>query len=357
MGTMKDGAHYAPSHEGAHAVEPGTFQFAAAFLDHGHIIGQCNGLCHAGATLKWVYDSDPARVEKFRKKFPSVQIAENFNQVLDDPLVQLVASAAIPNKRAEIGCQVMKAGKHYFTDKSPFTSLEQLDDVKRVIGLTNRKYMVYYAERLHNDAAWIAGDLIAGGAVGRVLHILNIAPHRLALDTRPEWFLDKTCYGGILTDIGSHQAEQFLAYAGCSDACINFARAKNVYHSDAPGLQDFGEFAMTGCNGASFYSRVDWFSPEGLRTWGDGRTFILGTDGTMELRKYVDIAREAPASKLFLVNADGEQEIDCLGCSGFPFFGRFILDCVNETELAMTQAHALKAAELSMRAQQLADDN
>ena len=120
-------------------------------------------------------------------------------------------------------------------------------------------------------------------------------------------------------------------------------------------MEDFGEISLTGDNGASFYSRVDWYTPDGLRAWGDGRTFILGTEGSIELRKYLDVAREAPASKLFLVNAQGEQEIDCLGQTGFPFFGRFILDCMHRTEEAMTQAHAFKAAELSMAAQAMAE--
>ncbi len=355
MVDIKDGANYAPTANIEPVVAPGEFQFAAAYLDHGHINGQCNGLVDAGATLKWVYDSDPSRVAKFQEKFPGVQVAERIGQILQDPEIQLVASAAIPNERAEIGQRIMAAGKDYFTDKSPFTNMQQLADIKDVVKVTKRKYMVYYAERLHNDAAWTAGEMIKEGAVGRVLQVLNLAPHRLARDSRPLWFFDKDCYGGILTDIGSHQVEQFLTYAGCGDATINFARVANLNNQDIPDLEDFGELSLTGSNGASFYSRVDWFTPDGLRTWGDGRTFIVGTEGTMELRKYIDVAREAPSSKLILVNAEGEQEIECLGQSGFPFFGQLILDCINRTENAMTQAHAFKAAELSMQAQLLAE--
>ena len=72
-------------------------------------------------------------------------------------------------------------------------------------------------------------------------------------------------------------------------------------------------------------------------------------------RYSLDVAREAPASRLLLVNREGEQEIDCLDRSGFPFFGQLILDCLNRTEIAMTQRHAFKAAELSMRAQSFAE--
>jgi predicted dehydrogenase len=355
MVDISDGASYAPTARAEKVVAPGEFKFAVAHLDHGHIYGQTNGLRDAGATLKSVYDPDPGRLQAFVDTYPGVQVAASLDEILADPEIRLVNAAAIPSERAAIGMRVMAAGKDYFTDKSPFTTLEQLARAREVAASTGRKYAVYYAERLHNDAAWRAGELIAGGAIGRVLQVLNLAPHRLAKGTRPDWFFDKARYGGILTDIGSHQVEQFLTYAGCADATVNFARVANFSHPDKPGLEDFGEMSMTGDNGASFYTRVDWYTPEGLRTWGDGRTFIVGTDGTMELRKYLDVARQAPSSRLFLVNEEGEQEIECLDSTGFPFFGQFIRDCIDRTEHAMTQAHAFAAAELSMRAQALAE--
>lgn len=355
MVDIRDGANYAPTSQAEAVVSPGEFCFASAYLDHGHIYGQTNGLRDAGATLKYVYDPDPERVRKFCEAYPGVTVAESFEQILADPAIRLVNAAAIPDQRAAIGIRVLEAGKDYFSDKSPFTSLQQLDAVREVVAQTGRKYAVYYAERLHNDAAWRAGELIAQGAIGRVLQVLNLAPHRLARETRPDWFFNKQNYGGILTDIGSHQVEQFLTYAGCESASINFARVENFSHPDKPGLEDFGELSMTGDNGTSFYTRVDWYTPDGLRTWGDGRCFIVGTGGTMELRKYLDVGGDAPSSKLILVNAAGESVEECQDCTGFPFFGQLILDCINRTENAMSQAHAFRAAQLSMQAQELAD--
>lgn len=353
---IKDGSIYAPSAEMQKVVAPGEFVFAAAFLDHGHIYGQTNGLLNAGATLTKVYDPDPEKVKAFVERYPQAQPADSFDHILEDEDVRIVAAAAVPSERCAIGLRVLDAGKDYFTDKSPFTTLAQLQSARARVEATGRKYMVYYSERLHVETALRAGELIADGAVGRVLQVINLAPHRLAKATRPDWFFDKAKYGGILTDIGSHQFEQFLAYTGSRDATVNFARVANFNNADKPGLEDFGEASLTGDNGTSFYCRVDWFTPEGSSGWGDGRTFILGTDGTMELRKYMDVARLAPASKVFLVDGQKEQEIDCRGKVGFPFFGELILDCINRTENAMTQEHAFKAAELSMLAQQMADE-
>jgi predicted dehydrogenase len=352
----KDGMNYLPEILPAPVVKPGEFVFAATHFDHGHIYGQVRGLLSAGGVCKWIYEPERKRIEPLRDLIDSgTRIAERFEDILEDPEVHLVTSAAIPDLRAGIGIRVMEAGKDYFTDKSPFTTLEQLDEVRAVIAATGRKYMVCYGERLCNECAWQAGELIKQGAIGRVLQVLNLAPHNLAPASRPAWFFQKKRYGGIITDIGSHQFEQFLEYGGATDGEVLSARVENFGHPEFPELEDFGEANLRLNTGASAYCRMDWFNPAASRTWGDGRTFVLGTEGYIELRKYIDVARPTGGDLLFLVNGEKEIEIPCRGRVGFPFFGKFVLDVLNRTENAMTQEHALKAAELSMRAQLLAD--
>ena len=352
---QKDGMTFAPTGKSKPVVKEGEFVFAAAYLDHGHIKGQTNGLLEAGGTLKYVYDYEPDRVEAFVKDYPQARPVDDFQQILDDPEVHLVAAAAIPSERCAIGLKVMDAGKDYFTDKSPFTTLDQLEAARAKVADTGRKYMVYYSERLHNLAAYQAGELIKNGAVGRVLQVLILAPHRLNKGNRPDWFFDKDKYGGILTDIGSHQLEQFLYYTGTKDAVVNFARVENFANPDKPGLDDFGEVSATASDGASCYCRIDWFTPDGLSNWGDGRVFVIGTDGYIEVRKYFDIARSDSTPRIFIADGDSEREIPVDPEEGFPFFGRLILDVLNRTDNAMTQEHAFKAAELSLQAQVMAE--
>ncbi|MFZ9681854.1 MAG: Gfo/Idh/MocA family protein [Cephaloticoccus sp.] len=351
MAQKSDGMTYAPQGKPRPVVQPGEFVYAAAHLDHGHIFGQCNGLNEAGAVLKWVYDPDAAKVEAFRKAFPQAKAARNLDEILADAHVQLVAAAAVPCDRGPLGCRVMRAGKDYFTDKTPFTTLAQLDEARAVVRETGRKYMVYFSERLHVESAMHAGDLVHGGAIGQVIQVLGLGPHRLSKPSRPAWFFEKAKYGGILCDIGSHQFEQFLFYSGATDATVTNAAVGNFANPDTPELEDFGEASLVGDNGTSNYIRVDWFTPAGLRTWGDGRTIILGTKGYIEMRKYVDVGRDAAGDNLILVDDAGEQFLNVAGQVGFRFFGELILDCLNRTEKAMTQAHAFKAAELCLRAQ------
>lgn len=346
----ESGMNYAPKGKPNKVCKEGEFVFGAIALDHGHIYGMSNGLIEAGAKLKWVYDSDPAKVEAFCKAYPGVKAASCEEEILSDASVQLIAGAAIPSERCALGVRAMEAGKDYFTDKAPLTTLEQLELAKRNVKATGKKYAVYYSERLHVESAVFAGQLIEQGAIGRVIQVMGMGPHREGKG-RPDWFYEKEKFGGILCDIGSHQIEQFLYYTGAKDAIIQNSRVANYNHKQYVNFEDFGDASLVADNGAAGYFRVDWFTPDGLSTWGDGRIFILGTEGYIELRKYVDVAREKQGNQVYLVNKDGEYHIPVSGKVGYPFFGELILDCLNRTEKAMTQEHAFKAAELCVRVQ------
>jgi predicted dehydrogenase len=352
--SRNDGMNYAPQGKPRPVVSKGEFAFAAMALDHGHIYGQCNGLVEAGGTLKWVYDPDPAKIKQFCETYPGVRAANSEQEILQDPEVRLVAAAAIPSERGPLGLKVMDHGKDYFTDKAPFTTLDQLAQAREKTSSTGQKYMVYYSERLHVESAVFAGQLVQDGAIGRVVQVIGLGPHRLSAPSRPDWFFRLEQYGGILCDIGSHQIEQFLYFAGCKDAKVVQSKVANYNSKQYPELQDFGDATLIGDNGATNYFRVDWLTPDGLGTWGDGRLLILGTNGYIELRKYIDIAHDRNGDHLYLVNEVGEQHMELSGKVGYPFFGELILDCINRTEQAMTQEHAFKAAELCLLAQKQA---
>jgi len=311
----------------------------------------CNGLIEAGAELKYVYDPDPIKVEKLCQAYPETRAASSEEEILSDQSIRLISSAKIPRERCALGIKAMDYGKHYFADKPPLTTLEQLEKARKKSKETGLKYAVYYGERLHVEASVYAGQLIEQGAIGRVVQVIGLGPHRMNPDSRPDWFFKKEKYGGILCDIGSHQIEQFLYFAGAKDAQILHCKVANYHHKQYPEFEDFGDATLLADNGATNYFRVDWFTPDGLGAWGDGRTLILGTDGYIELRKYLDIGRDVEGDHVYLVDHEREKHFPVHGKVGYPYFGKLILDCLNGTEEAMTQEHAFKAAELSLKVQ------
>ena len=351
-----DGSSFVLSAPPSPVCGPDEFCIATVSFEHGHANGMTHALREAGATLKWIYDRNPVLLKKAAENYPQAKVARSLEEVLDDPQVKMVCAADVPALRADLGIKCMNAGKDYFTDKGPFTTLQQVADVRAAVKATGRKYMVYYGERIANESGMLAGDLISQGAIGRVMHVIGLGPHRIGNPAgRPEWFFQKRNYGGILCDIGSHQCEQFLTYAGTENATVTNARVMNFNHPQFPELEDFGEANLVGDNGTSFYFRVDWFTPDGLSSWGDGRTIILGTEGTIELRKYVNVATGEGGNQLFMFDGKQEVHVNASHTVGCRFFNELILDCINRTENAMTQEHAIRAGELCVKAQLLAD--
>jgi len=349
-----DGMRYAPKGKAKPVVKGGEFVFAATALRHGHIYGMVNGLLEAGATLGWVYDTDPAELERFCAEYPQARVARSLQEILDDRNVRMVAAADVPNDRARLGMAVMDAGKDYFTDKTPFTTLEQVEAVRAKATQTGQKYMVYFSERLHSEAAIYVGQLVHAGEIGRVLQVIGLGPHRLNAPTRPGWFFNREQYGGILCDIGSHQIEQFLFFTGAKDATVTHSQVANYNHPAYPELEDFGDATLLGDNGATHYFRVDWFTPDGLGSWGDGRLFLLGTKGYIEARKYINPGVDKGGDTVLCVNGEAERLVNVAGKVGFPFFGEMVLDCLHRTERAMTQEHILAAGRLCIEAQMMA---
>ncbi|MET3709467.1 putative dehydrogenase [Sphingomonas trueperi] len=324
-------------------------RFAVIGLDHSHIYAMTDALIRGGGTLVAVHAGDPKQLIPFRARYGDVKVARSEAEILDDRSVQVVASASIPNLRAPLGVRVMLAGKDFLSDKPGITSLAQLAEVRRTIAETRRKFAIMYSERLEVRAAVKAGELVHAGAIGRVVQTINIAPHRVSAPSRPEWFWDVANYGGILTDIGSHQADQFVFYTGSTEAHVVASQTGNFATPNHPKFQDFGDMMLTG-NGGTGYVRVDWYTPDGLPTWGDGRVFILGTEGYIELRKYVDIQGRPGGNHLFIADRKGTRYIDCNDVP-LPFGPQFVTDVVQRTEVAQNQAQALLAAELVLTAQ------
>lgn len=326
-----------------------AIKFAVIGINHSHIYGMVGALIEGGGELVSVYVKEADLLKQFTRRFPNVKIANSEEEILEDKSIQLVASSIIPVERAPLGIRVMKAGKDYMSDKPGITTIEQFNEVKKVQKETGQIYSIMYSERLGNPASVKAGDLVKEGAIGKVVQTIGLGPHRMRPESRPDWFFVPDKAGGILTDIGSHQCDQFLFYTNSQQAEVNFCQIANFNTKDYPDYQDFGDMSVRSPH-ATGYIRIDWFTPDGLPTWGDGRTFILGTEGYIEMRKYVDIAGREGGNHLFLVN---QKEVKYYNCNEvyMPYGEQLVDDVVNRTETAMTQAHCFLATELALTAQ------
>ena len=327
-------------------------RFSVIGINHAHIYSQVDAVTRGGGQLVSFHSKEDDLANAFSKKYPQAKKVTDEKEILEDASIQLVLSSIIPNERAPLGIRVMQHGKDYMSDKPGITSLEQLAEVRRVQKQTNRIYSIMYSERFENKATVKAGELVKAGAIGKVIQTIGLGPHRISLSTRPPWFFDKKYFGGIIADIGSHQFDQFLYFTGSAKADIVSSQTGNVAHSQYPQFEDFGDVTVNGNSGTG-YIRVDWFTPDGLKTWGDGRLTILGTEGFIEIRKNIDIAGRDGGNHLFVVNGKDTQYFDCSNVN-LPYGEQLVNDVLNRTETAMTQEHCFLATELALKAQKQA---
>jgi predicted dehydrogenase len=331
-----------------------TIRFAAIGLNHDHIYGQCQALIAAGAELAGYHTDEDALAVPFEQAFPGTPRVAEARALLEDESVALITSAAISDERAGIAIAAMRHGKDVLMDKPGAVTFDQLAVLERVQAETGRIYAVYFSEHFATRSTVKAGELVAAGAIGRVIHVTGLGPHRLRKAARPRWFFERARYGGILCDIGAHQFEQFLFFTGAREARVLSATVANRANPDEPELQDFGDVHLE-TESATGYHRLDWFTPDGLPTWGDGRLILCGTEGTIELRKYFDIAGRPGADHLFLSDRKQVVHIDCSE-TPLPFAPALLNDIRDRTETAMPQAHCFAAMRLALTAQKIAEE-
>lgn len=332
-----------------------TIRFAAIGFEHGHIFGQVKVMLDAGAELVAFHDVAPARVARFQATFPGAVQAGSIEEILEDQSIQLIVSAAVPNERAPLGIRVMRHGKDYMSDKPAFTDFKQLEEARRVQAETGRIYSVCFSEHVTQKSTVKAGELVHAGAIGQVVQMSGFGPHRLfGAYERPAWTFDRRYFGGIINDLASHQIEQFLYFTNSDSAEVIAATIGNFKFRQFPKLHDMGDLTLRSPHAVG-HIRVDWLTPKGLDVWGDVRLFLVGTEGTIELRKNIDVAGRGGENHLILVDQDGAQFIDCRDTE-ITYGKELIKDVLNRSDTAIPQERCFLASELALKAEAMAVD-
>ena len=275
-------------------------------------------MTEAGGSSSGRTTPDPAKTAALAAQFPGVQLARSEDEVWRTRSVQLVAGAAVPADHAALGLRVMAHDKDYFCDKPALTTLGPVGASSSGSGGTGRKYAVYYSERVHVESAVFAGELVQGGALGRALQVIGMGP------TRQHW------RPGPRGSSSGNATEASCATSGATRRTVlvlhrqhrrpgGGSQVANYAHRDQAGLEDFGDCHLVRGNGATGTSASDWFTPAGLSAWGDGRTFLLGTDGYIELRKYLNVgAGDGGTTSTWWTAAESTTSRSA-GRSGSPF--------------------------------------
>jgi predicted dehydrogenase len=332
-------------------------------LDHGHVFEIVDRIAKAGAEVA-CHVADGGLLEHY-ENWQTESQAVTYDEMLADDTIDLVVTAAIPNRRADIALAAIAAGKHVVTDKPGLTTMAQLDAIRAAIAdRPGRPWTVLFTERYENRAIAEAVRLARSGAVGRIVHVVGAGPHTMWAKRRPDWFWDPDATGGILVDIGSHQVDQFLSITGltAADVSVVSSMVGNVASADHPRMQDVGSMTLAGPSGPSGSGpevqeqgivgdhRLDYLTAKGLGTWGDCRLTIVGTGGTIEARANVDVAGADGAEHLIVVDGDGTRRVDVSNVV-VDWGEQLLADLADDGERLMTQQHAIDVTDVCLRAQ------
>lgn len=326
-------------------------RFAVIGLDHRHVYDLTAGLLSAGAVCAG-YDpdtSDPRVLAGFTKRFPTLP-AMSRDRLLDDPSIDFIVLGAIPRDRAGLAIEAMRRGKDVMVDKPGVTTPQHLAAVEATVRETGRIWSIALG-RLTSPAIQAALEVVRSGELGRLVSLSSLAPHRLNRALRPAWFFERDAYGGIINDIGVHSIDQFLAFADVPDATIA-ACTIGCFGTPPPGFEDFAEITLRSAT-MTGTMRLDWFTPDGLPDWGDGRLFLVGTDGTLELRKNLDIEGRAGGDHMFVANRQRTWYRDC---SGLPvtYYRDFLDDVRNRTGRMLDGGRVFSVCRLALQCQESA---
>ena len=318
----------------------GRIKFAVLGANHEHIFRMVAAVREGGGELAMVHvpEPDPIHGTRFLKENPDVPRAREERELLEAPGISLVVTAAIPVDRVPIGLRVMQAGKDFVTDKGGFLTLEALAAARRVQAETKRIYSVSYNERLLEPTTVRASELVRAGAIGRVVHTSGLGPHGLyGHGPREPWFWTRAARGGIMCDIATHQADQFLHFTGSTRAEVVDAEVANRQNPDHPEFEDYGTVLWRGDRGTG-YAQVDYSREASLGM----RLTLTGTTGTIDVIK---------GRTIVIADAKGRHEEQVPRNFVCPYGRQLVDDVLNRTETVMTQAHAFLASELAVRAQ------
>lgn len=323
-------------------------RFAAIGLDHRHVYDLSAGLLAAGAVCVGhdPQTSDPRVLAGFRKRFPQVpQVGRE--RLLDDPSIDFIVLCSVPCDRAEVAVHAMRRGKDVMVDKPGVTTPDQLAAVEAAVRETGRIWSIALG-RLTSPSVQAALAVVRSGELGRLVSLTSLAPHRLNRALRPAWFFERSAYGGIINDIGVHSIDQFLAFANVPDATIA-ASTIGCFGTAPAGFEDFAEITLRSAT-MTGSMRLDWFTPDGLPDWGDGRLFLVGTEGTLELRKNLDLEGRAGGGHMFVANRQRTRYQDC---SGLPvtYYRDFLADVAERSGQMLDNGRVFSACRLALRCQ------
>ena len=149
-----------------------------------------------------------------KDKHPGSQVVRNFDDIIDDPAIELVVVNTPDHLHVDMATRAMEAGKHVVVEK-PFTLLtseaEQLIEIAEKHGVI----LSVYHNRRWDGVYRTVKEVLASGKLGRMVDF-EVHFDRFRNYIKASW-KDQANGTGTLYNLGSHLVDQALTLFGMPD--------------------------------------------------------------------------------------------------------------------------------------------
>ena len=241
------------------------------------------------------WEEDAAAICDAQENHGVVFTHKTYEDMLNDPQIDIIGIGNYYGARGKMAIDALRAGKHVIADKPLCTSLEELNEIKR---LSKEKGLCVglMLNMRHDKNVLAAKKIIDDGLIGQVHNIQFGGQHPLMYGKRASWYFEKGKHCGVINDIAIHGIDLLPYMTGFEISDIVGARCWNAYAKEEPDFKDCGQFMLTLSNGAGVIADISYSVPDSIgfnipyywdfRIWGsDGMiAFSANSDG-VELYK------------------------------------------------------------------------
>ena len=245
---------------------------------HAHIHAFVEEMLSAGHRFVGVCETGGPWAEALSREY-GAPLFDNEEQLFEQS-PQIIGTAAVNCDRIGIIERCFERGIHVMTVKPAVIDDTGLDRLRDVISTGRIQVGMMLTERF-SPAVYTLKRLIDDGALGQVIGLTLIKPHKLAADLREPWHFDMASNGGLIADLMIHDFD--LARWLCGSAPESMTGyVRRGFLACRPGVFDSARILIRTKKAQLVEMESDWRMPEGYFTYGDARIICTGTLGRAE---------------------------------------------------------------------------
>ncbi|MCK5844818.1 MAG: Gfo/Idh/MocA family oxidoreductase, partial [Victivallales bacterium] len=266
-------------------------KFAFAGFRHGHIFAMHQLVSETDALEITACCEEDAKTREDLKTAGTIDVTHgSLDAMLTEADCDVVAIGDYYGARGRTAIAALRAGKHIIADKPICTSLNELDEIKRLADEKNLK--VGCMLDLRGRPQFIkARELVRSGILGEMVAASFGGQHPLSLGSRPAWYFEKGKHGGTINDLALHGIDALEWITGMTFDTVRSARVWNTpMAAEFPEFKDAAQMMLTMSNGCGVLGDVSYSVPDSLGYahslyW---RITLWGSKGVLETNVSAD---------------------------------------------------------------------